>query len=114
MHFVAIIVSANTAFDILEDSHSANLQTHGRPIPASTYIVPVEYPNQKNTLGTYDADTATTGWNLSLPTFVDSLFNPDLLGALAAQEADRHVLSSRQGFPDLVSQRPEVLLGIIA
>ncbi|KAH7192803.1 uncharacterized protein B0J16DRAFT_368996 [Fusarium flagelliforme] len=100
---VLIIGSANTAFDILGDCHSAGLQVTMN-VRSPTYIVPVEYIRNKWSLGAYDLGVAVADrMFLTLPAAVSGQLLRDLFHILASQEPDRYGALRKAGFPVLDS-----------
>lgn len=107
---VVIVGSANTAFDVLEDCHSAGLETT-MVVRSPTYVVPLEYIRDKRSLGVYDLDVDASDRLLqTLPTVVDSQLACGLLGMLASHEPDRYKSLEAAGFPVLDSAHPDANL----
>ncbi|KAL4758709.1 monooxygenase [Aspergillus foveolatus] len=103
---VVIIGSANTAFDVLEDCHSAALDVT-MVARSPTYIVPLEYVCPKASLGTNDTGVyAADNLFLSLPTIVDGQLGRELFSALASAEPERYAALNAAGFPVLDSREP--------
>lgn len=98
-----IVGSANTAFDILEDCHSAGLKTT-MVVRSPTYIIPLAYICDKRGLGAYELGV-DLGDKLyqTTPTVVDSQLGRGLMGLLASQEPDRYKALAAAGFPVLDS-----------
>ncbi|KAL4744237.1 hypothetical protein BDW72DRAFT_209155 [Aspergillus terricola var. indicus] len=101
---VMVIGSANTAFDVLEDCHTAGLDVT-MVARSPTYIVPLEYVCHKASLGTYDAGVdAADNLFLSLPTVVDGQLGRELFAMLASAEPERYTTLKAAGFPVLDSR----------
>ncbi|CAD0083690.1 unnamed protein product [Aureobasidium vineae] len=107
---VCIIGSANTAFDVLEECHAAGLQ----PTMISrspTYIVPLEYVCDAQSLGAYDYGVeAADRMFMMLPTIVDAQLGRGLFSQLASEEPDRYSALRELGFPVLDSSHPDTAL----
>ncbi|KAH7142874.1 hypothetical protein B0J13DRAFT_623463 [Dactylonectria estremocensis] len=107
---VYIIGSANTAFDILEDCHSAGLQST-MVVRSPTYIIPLDYLCDKRSLGLYDFGVeAADRMFLTLPFRVDSQLGRNLFAHMASQEPDRYKALAATGFPVLDSSDPNQAL----
>lgn len=105
-----VIGSANTAFDVLEDCHAAGLQTT-MVVRTPTYIVPLEYVCDKQSLGAYDFGVeAADKLFLTLPTVVASQLNHDLFAQFASKEPDRYAALAAAGFPVVDSSDPDSAL----
>ncbi|KAL5044159.1 hypothetical protein BDW71DRAFT_209566 [Aspergillus fruticulosus] len=107
---VMVIGSANTAFDVLEDCHSAGLKAT-MVVRSPTYIVPIEYICHKASLGFYDTgvDVADSLF-LSLPTVVDGQLGRELFVMFASNEPERYAALKAAGFPALDSREPTCAL----
>ncbi|KAH7464405.1 hypothetical protein FOXG_17115 [Fusarium oxysporum f. sp. lycopersici 4287] len=98
-----IIGSANTAFDILQDSHDDGLKPT-MVVRSHTYIVPLKYVTDPMSLGVYDFGVdAADRLLLSLPVNIDAALSKSLFTALAGKEPDRYKSLSAAGFPVLDS-----------
>ncbi|KAF5018331.1 hypothetical protein F66182_9692 [Fusarium sp. NRRL 66182] len=98
-----IIGSANTAFDILQDSHEAGLKPT-MVVRSDTYIVPVEYVTNPMSLGVYNFGVEAADRLLfSLPVTIDAALGRKLFAALAGTEPDRYKPLGAAGFPVLDS-----------
>ncbi|KAL4790051.1 monooxygenase [Aspergillus venezuelensis] len=107
---VAIIGSANTAFDILTDCHAAGLKAT-MVARSPTYIVPLDYLCHEASLGAYDADLeAADKMFLSLPSVIDGQLARNLFAAFASAEPDRYTALKAAGFPALDSSDPSCAL----
>ncbi|PWY75074.1 FAD/NAD(P)-binding domain-containing protein [Aspergillus heteromorphus CBS 117.55] len=107
---VLIIGSANTAFDILEDTHSSDLQST-MVTRSPTYIVPVEYLCNPRSLGAYDHSVpAADSLFMTIPACIDAQFARNLLSQQASEEPDRYARLARAGFDVLDSRDPSCLL----
>ncbi|KAL1885670.1 hypothetical protein Plec18167_001165 [Paecilomyces lecythidis] len=105
-----VIGSANTAFDVLEDCHSAGLKAT-MVVRSQTYIVPVDYVCHKASLGLYDFGVnAADKFILTLPTVVDSQIGRDLFATLASKEPNRYDALAKAGFPVADSRDPDSVL----
>ncbi|TQB67870.1 hypothetical protein MPDQ_004495 [Monascus purpureus] len=105
-----VIGSANTAFDVLEDCHSAGLQTT-MVVRTPTYIVPLEYVCNQHSLGAYDFGVeAADRLFLTLPLAVDGQLARDLFRLLASKEPDRYAALEAAGFPVVDSSHPDSAL----
>lgn len=105
-----MVGSANTAFDVLEDCHSAGLQTT-MVVRTPTYIVPLEYVCDKHSLGAYDFGVeAADRLFLMLPLAVDGQLARDLFRLLASKEPDRYAALEAAGFPVVDSSHPDSAL----
>lgn len=94
-----IVGSANTAFDILEDCHTAGLRTT-MVARSPTYVIPLEYICDKRSLGVYDLGVEIGDKIFqTTPTVVDSQLSRGLLRLLASQEPDRYRTLAAAGFP---------------
>lgn len=102
-----IVGSANTAFDILEDCHTAGLKTT-MVVRSPTYILPLEYICDKRGLGAYELGVEI-GDKLfqTTPPFVDSQLTRGLFGLLASQEPDRYRALAAAGFPVIDSSHAD-------
>ncbi|KAF2745945.1 FAD/NAD(P)-binding domain-containing protein [Sporormia fimetaria CBS 119925] len=97
----AVIGSANTAFDVVEDCHAAGLCTT-MVERSPTYILPLDHILHPQAFGCYDqahpniitADRSTH----SLPTHISAHFSQDFLAYLAAQGPDRYKPLRDAGF----------------
>jgi len=84
---VAIIGSANTAFDLMQDCYRAGLQTT-MVARSATYIFPYEYVMDPHGIGAYDImplDAADRLLN-TFPFALDGQFSHGLFAHLASQE----------------------------
>ncbi|KAI1029183.1 hypothetical protein LB503_013324 [Fusarium chuoi] len=100
---VLIIGSANTAFDILDDCHSAGLDPT-MVVRSPTYICPFEYICNDVSLGAYNFDVARGDrMFLMLPSAVEGQLARNLFRALASKEPDRYTALREAGFPVLDS-----------
>ncbi|EKJ72956.1 hypothetical protein FPSE_06852 [Fusarium pseudograminearum CS3096] len=107
---VLIIGSANTAFDILEDCHAAELEAT-MIVRSPTYVVPLEYIKNKRSLGAYDFGVAAADrMFLTLPTEISGQLARNLFRMLASQEPDRYAALQKAGFPVLDSAEPRQAL----
>jgi len=107
---VIIIGSANTAFDVLENCHSAGLQAMMN-VRSPTYIVPVNYVCNPVSLGAYDAGVEfADNLFMTLPTPVDAQLARSLFTHFASQEPDRYKALTAAGFPVLDSNNPNCAL----
>ncbi|KAI0010778.1 hypothetical protein F4779DRAFT_576077 [Xylariaceae sp. FL0662B] len=107
--FVAVIGSANTAFDVMQDCHNAGLRTT-MVARSPTYIFPYEYVMDPHAIGAYDIlplDAADKLLN-TFPPALDGQFSHGLFAHLASQEPDRYLALSQAGFPVLDSRDPTV------
>ncbi|KAJ9315623.1 hypothetical protein DTO271D3_4196 [Paecilomyces variotii] len=103
---VLVIGSANTAFDVLRDCHLAGLKAT-MIARSRTYIVPVEYVCDKNSLGFYDFGVdAADRFFLTLPIAVESQFARDLFAMFASKEPNRYDALAKAGFPVIDSRDP--------
>jgi hypothetical protein len=107
---VIVVGSANTAFDVLEECHSAGLQTTMN-VRSPTYIIPVDYLCNPMSLGIYDAGI-DVGDNLymTLPTAIDAQLSRNLFAHFASQEPGRYKALAAAGFPVLDSSNPDCAL----
>ncbi|SCO54174.1 probable flavoprotein involved in K+ transport [Fusarium fujikuroi] len=107
---VLIIGSANTAFDILQDSHAAGLETT-MVVRSPTYIVPLEYITDPRSLGVYDSGVEAADRRLlSLPLSIDAALGKRLFTKLAEEEPDRYKSLAAAGFPVLDSTDKDCVL----
>ncbi|CAI7648612.1 unnamed protein product [Penicillium pancosmium] len=107
---VVVIGSANTAFDVLEDCHTASLQSTMN-VRSPTYMVPLKYVCDKMSLGAYDAGVeASDNRFLLLPTIVDGQLARNLFRFFASQEPNRYEALKAAGFPALDSSDPSQAL----
>ncbi|KAL4806197.1 hypothetical protein BDV18DRAFT_138967 [Aspergillus unguis] len=107
---VVIIGSANTAFDVLEDCHSAGLDAT-MVVRSPTYICPVEYVCDKTSLGAYDAGVdAADNLFMTLPAVVDGQLSRGLFAMFAMREPERYAALKAAGFPVLDSRDPDCAL----
>ncbi|PYH35349.1 monooxygenase [Aspergillus neoniger CBS 115656] len=107
---VMVIGSANTAFDVLSDCHKADLDAT-MVVRSPTYVVPLEYVCDKNSLGAYDGGVdAADKLILSLPAVVDGQIARGLFAMLAANEPQRYAALEAAGFPVLDSRNPDCAL----
>ncbi|KAL4964487.1 monooxygenase [Aspergillus stella-maris] len=107
---VAIIGSANTAFDILTDCHNAGLKAT-MVARSPTYIVPLDYLCHEASLGAYDADLeAADNMFLSLPSVIDGQLARNLFAGFASAEPQRYAALKAAGFPALDSSDPSCAL----
>ncbi|KAI1348412.1 hypothetical protein F5Y01DRAFT_292573 [Xylaria sp. FL0043] len=106
---VAVIGSANTAFDVIQDCHAEGLQTT-MVARSPTYIFPFEYVMNHHAIGAYDLmplDAADKLLN-TMPQALDGRFSHGLFAHLASLEPDRYLALSQAGFPVLDSRDPSV------
>ncbi|KAK9782254.1 putative FAD/NAD(P)-binding domain-containing protein [Seiridium cardinale] len=106
---VAVIGSANTAFDIIQDCHNAGLQTT-MVARSPTYVFPYDYMMDSHGIGAYDVlslDAADRLLN-TMPGALDGQFSHALFSFLASQQLDRYLALSKAGFPVLDSRDPSV------
>jgi hypothetical protein len=76
-----------------------------------TYIVPLEYIQNKRSLGAYDLDVAAADrMFLTLPTEISGQLARNLFRMLASQEPDRYSALKKAGFPVLDSSEPNQAL----
>ncbi|GKU06592.1 unnamed protein product [Fusarium langsethiae] len=107
---VLVVGSANTAFDILQDCHAAGLQVT-MVARSPTYIVPLEYIENKAGLGAYDLGVAAADrMFLTLPTEISGQLTRNLFRMLASQEPNRYAALQEAGFPVLDSTEPNQAL----
>ncbi|KAK0744847.1 hypothetical protein B0T21DRAFT_447951 [Apiosordaria backusii] len=108
---VLIIGSANTAFDILEDCHSAGLHTT-IVARSPTYILPLDYVVDERGFGLYNVlgTEACDKLFMTLPTWVDCHLAHSLLAMLASQEPDRYKKLIEAGFSVIDSAHPDACL----
>ncbi|KAF3056255.1 hypothetical protein GL218_06444 [Daldinia childiae] len=106
---VAIIGSANTAFDIIQDCHAAGLRTT-MVARSPTYVYPYEYVVNPHGFGVYDNLPLEVADRLmyTLPPTLDGQFSHGLFSYLASQEPDRYLPLAKAGFPVLDSRNPSV------
>ncbi|CAI6340469.1 unnamed protein product [Periconia digitata] len=104
---VAVVGSANTAFDVMRDCWEAGLKTT-MIARLPTYIFPYEYVMDPHGVGAYDVmplDAADRLLN-TFPSTLDGQFSHGLFAHLASQEPDRYSALSKAGFPVLNSRNP--------
>ncbi|KAM0438630.1 hypothetical protein ACHAPT_001383 [Fusarium lateritium] len=107
---VIIIGSANTAFDVLQDCHDAGLQATMN-VRSPTYIVPLEYVCDSNSLGAYNFGVEVADrMFLTLPAAVDGQLARNLFAMFASKEPDRYAALAAAGFPVLDSADPSQAL----
>ncbi|KAK4238556.1 putative indole-3-pyruvate monooxygenase YUCCA4 [Achaetomium macrosporum] len=107
---VLVVGSASTAFDVIEDCHTAGLQTT-MVVRSRTYIVPIEYICDKRALGAYDQGTELGDkLFMTLPTWVDAQLACGLFAQMAAEQPDRYSALAAAGFPFIDSRHPEGVL----
>ncbi|RDH29913.1 monooxygenase [Aspergillus welwitschiae] len=107
---VMVIGSANTAFDVLVDCHKAGLDAT-MVVRSPTYIVPLEYVCDKNSLGAYNYGVdAADKLFLSLPTVVDGQLARGVFAMFASNEPGRYAALEAAGFPVLDSRNPDCAL----
>ncbi|KAM0489586.1 hypothetical protein ACHAP8_012421 [Fusarium lateritium] len=107
---VLIVGSANTAFDIMEDCYAASLQVT-MVVRSPTYIVPLDYIENKKSLGAYDLGVAAADrMFLALPTEISGQLARNLFRMLASKEPDRYTALRKAGFPVLDSAEPNQAL----
>ncbi|KAI1409052.1 hypothetical protein F5Y13DRAFT_171064 [Hypoxylon sp. FL1857] len=106
---VAVIGSANTAFDVMEDSYHAGLKTT-MVARSPTYVFPYEYVMDPHSVGAYDVMPQEAADRLlnTFPLALDGQFSHGLFSHLASQEPDRYVALAQAGFPVLDSRDPTV------
>ncbi|KAK6007430.1 hypothetical protein QM012_004244 [Aureobasidium pullulans] len=112
---VCIVGSANTAFDVLEDCHSAGLSVT-MLARSPTYIVPLSYIRDKHSLGAYDYGVeAADNLFMMLPAIVDAQLGRGLFASFAAQEPDRYLALKELGFPvfDSLDSRAALMHNLI-
>ncbi|KAJ4409721.1 hypothetical protein N0V82_009410 [Gnomoniopsis sp. IMI 355080] len=104
---VAVIGSANSAFDVIQDCHDAGLDTT-MVVRSPTYIFPYEYVMDPHGIGAYDLmplETADRMLN-TFPQALDGQFSHGLFAHLASQEPDRYLALLQAGFPVIDSRDP--------
>jgi hypothetical protein len=107
---VLVVGSANTDFDILEDCHAAGLQVT-MVARSPTYIVPLEYIQNKASLGAYNLGVAAADrMFFTLPTEISGQLARNLFRILASQEPNRYAALQEAGFPVLDSAEPNQAL----
>ncbi|KAK7979622.1 hypothetical protein PG989_012079 [Apiospora arundinis] len=110
---VLVVGSANTAFDIMQDCHAAALQTT-MAVRSPTYVFPMSYMSQPQTLGAYDHLGVEAADRLfqTGPTVVDSALVQNVLRGMAraGAEPQRYAKLREAGFPVLDSAHPDALL----
>ncbi|KAL5366573.1 hypothetical protein BJX96DRAFT_170043 [Aspergillus floccosus] len=107
---VLVIGSANTAFDVLEDCHTAGLQTT-MVVRSPTYVLPADYVCDKTSLGAYDLGVEEADERfMTLPTYVDAYLLRHRLVTFAENEPDRYKGLATAGFPVLDSRHPNMFL----
>ncbi|KAF9892283.1 hypothetical protein FE257_002060 [Aspergillus nanangensis] len=107
---VLIVGSANTAFDVIEDTHAAGLETT-MVARSPTYVIPVEYLTDKRSLGAHDLGVEETDWLLqTMPTLVDAQLSAGLLTQFASEEPNRYHNLSNAGFSVIDSCHPDAVL----
>ncbi|KAK7733905.1 hypothetical protein SLS53_008055 [Cytospora paraplurivora] len=106
---VAVIGSANTAFDVIQDCHGAGLKTT-MVARSPTYIFPYEYVMDPHGVGAYDLMPLEDADRLlnTFPPALDGQFSHGLFAHLASQEPDRYLALFQAGFPVLDSRDPSV------
>ena len=108
---VAVIGSANTAFDVLADCVKAGLAAT-MVVRSPTYLIPVEYVCDQRSLGLYDVlgVAGSDRMFLTLPAFVDGQMGRGLFAQMAAAEPDRYTKLAAAGFPVFDSRDPSASL----
>ncbi|PVH93133.1 FAD/NAD(P)-binding domain-containing protein [Periconia macrospinosa] len=106
---VAIIGSANTAFDVMRDCWEAGLSTT-MIVRSPTYIFPYDYVMDPHGIGAYDKLPLEAADRLlnTFPSMLDGQFSHGLFAHLASQEPERYRGLSEAGFPVLDSRDPSV------
>ncbi|KAI0972390.1 hypothetical protein F4678DRAFT_471911 [Xylaria arbuscula] len=106
---VAVIGSANTAFDVIEDCHAEGLQTT-MVARSPTYVFPFEYVMDPHGIGAYDIMSLDAADKLlnTMPQALDGQFSHGLFARLASLEPDRYLALFQAGFPVLDSRDPSV------
>ncbi|ROV95041.1 hypothetical protein VPNG_09489 [Cytospora leucostoma] len=106
---VAVIGSANTAFDVMQDCYNAGLKTT-MVARSPTYVFPYEYVMDPHGVGAYDLLPLEDADRLlnTFPQALDGQFSHGLFAHLASQEPDRYLALSQAGFPVLDSLDPSV------
>ncbi|KAI9712011.1 MAG: hypothetical protein M1820_001719 [Bogoriella megaspora] len=106
---VAVIGSANTAFDVMQDCHKYGLKTT-IVARSPTYIFPYDYLMDPHGIGAYDCMPLNAADKMlnTLPFALDGQFSHGLFGHLASKEPDRYLAISKAGFPVLDSRDPSV------
>lgn len=97
---VLVIGSANTAFDVMEDTANANLATT-IVARSPTYIFPWDYVLHPAALGLYEKVPAETAdaMQSSGPAAISGQLTKGLMGMLASKEPDRYKPLAEAGFP---------------
>ncbi|KAH9885738.1 hypothetical protein F4778DRAFT_774272 [Xylariomycetidae sp. FL2044] len=106
---VAVIGSANTAFDILQDCYDAGLQTT-MVARSPTYVFPHDYVMDPHGMGAYDRmplEAADKMLN-TMPQALSDQVSRRLFAHLASQEPNRYKALAETGFPVLDSLDPSV------
>ncbi|KAL1840235.1 hypothetical protein VTJ49DRAFT_666 [Mycothermus thermophilus] len=108
---VLIIGSANTAFDILTDCHSANLHTT-LVARSPTYVVPLSHICDPRGLGAYSVfgSAGADRIFMTLPQWVDAGLAVGLFSFLSSQEPDRYSALAKAGFPVIDGAHPDACL----
>ncbi|KAI1503001.1 hypothetical protein F5X99DRAFT_426586 [Biscogniauxia marginata] len=106
---VAVIGSANTAFDVMEDCHNAGLKTT-MVARSPTYVFPYEYVMDPHAIRAYDNMPLDVAGRLlnTFPLALSGQFSHALFAHLASQEPGRYLALSQAGFPVLDSRDPSV------
>ncbi|KAK4169903.1 putative indole-3-pyruvate monooxygenase YUCCA4 [Cladorrhinum sp. PSN259] len=111
---VAIIGSANTAFDVLESFYAHSTIPHVTLVARSpTVILPVEYAISPHSFGLYDLIPDTDAVDrifLTLPTWPAGHFVGDSYAAMARKEPDRYESLQKTGFQVRDMAHPSVNL----
>lgn len=84
---VAVIGSANTAFDVMQDCHGAGLKTT-MVARSPTYVFPYQYVMDPHGVGAYDLLPLEDADRLlnTFPQALDGQFSHDLFAHLASHE----------------------------
>ncbi|CAH0050578.1 unnamed protein product [Clonostachys solani] len=107
---VLVIGSANTAFDVMEDCHLAELQTTLN-VRSPTYVIPLNYLCDKLSLGIYDDGVeAADRFILTLPSPIESQLSQSVFRLLASREPERYKALATAGFPVINSANPKAVL----
>ncbi|KAK0726917.1 hypothetical protein B0T26DRAFT_747310 [Lasiosphaeria miniovina] len=105
---VLVIGSANTAFDVLGDCHSAGLDTT-MVVRSPTYLLPADYVFDPHATGAYDIHGVAIvdrQFN-TMPACVDGHLVRGRFAAMAAREPERYRAVAAAGFPVVDSAHPD-------
>lgn len=110
---VIVVGSANSAFDVLDDTAHAGLETT-MVARSPTYIFPWAYAQEPNSLGMYEhvpLDVCDKVLHTG-PTAVDGQLMRGLYMALASKEPDRYKPLAKAGFPvyDSLDGRSDLMM----